>query len=194
MSHVDWENIKGILAEAGEWLSDHASEASRQQLLQLRASQIAQGSSETVREITATPYLLFHIRQEVYGVPVEHVRSVSTLQRITPIPGVPSFYLGLCNHGGTILSVLDLIPFFSIDSTTQDPYGHLIVLAGAGLSIAVAVHDVVEVRLFDNDETISNSWNVYHDAIQHVTVEGIVLLNVDLLFADPRIRIQEDAS
>ncbi|GIU74286.1 MAG: hypothetical protein KatS3mg004_1373 [Bryobacteraceae bacterium] len=52
--------------------------------------------------------LVFRVGAEYYGLPVEHVREVDRVDRLTPVPGAPAFVRGLINLRGEILPLVDM--------------------------------------------------------------------------------------
>ncbi|MCX7604817.1 MAG: chemotaxis protein CheW [Bryobacteraceae bacterium] len=52
--------------------------------------------------------LVFRVGGAHYGLPIEHVREVERVARLTPVPGAPRFVRGLVNLRGEILPLLDM--------------------------------------------------------------------------------------
>jgi len=52
--------------------------------------------------------LVFRIGADYYGLPVENVREVERVDRLTPVPGAPAFVRGLINLRGEILPLVDM--------------------------------------------------------------------------------------
>ena len=68
----------------------------------------------------ALTVLGFELGGERYGVDVMLVRGVRNLTKIARVPGIPSFYRGVVNVRGQILTVLDLRTFFDIPVASTD--------------------------------------------------------------------------
>lgn len=52
--------------------------------------------------------LVFRVGAEYYGLPIENVREVERVTRVTPVPGAPRLVRGLVNLRGEILPLVDL--------------------------------------------------------------------------------------
>lgn len=53
-------------------------------------------------------YLCFRLDDELYGAPLLEVKEVLGIPEITPIPQVPTYFLGIMNLRGQVISVIDL--------------------------------------------------------------------------------------
>jgi len=146
LDSVDWSQLLQEL----DWDNDtHRQEAARTRLKQ-RAAQYAARSkiSGEVAEATHT-LLAFELNGERYGVEVVLVRHVRSIDKITSVPGTPSFYPGVVNIRGKVLTVLDLRQLFDMQVDTTRPPQELVVVNVNALEIGVLVHhvqDVVTVR------------------------------------------------
>ncbi len=64
-------------------------------------------------------YLCFRLDQEVYAAPLLDVKEVIGIPDITPIPQVPSYFLGIMNLRGQVISVVDLRLKFGLKASRQ---------------------------------------------------------------------------
>lgn len=55
-----------------------------------------------------TRYLCFSLGSEEFAMPLLSVREVIGVPEFTPIPQAPSYYLGMMNLRGQVISVIDL--------------------------------------------------------------------------------------
>jgi purine-binding chemotaxis protein CheW len=53
-------------------------------------------------------YLCFSLGPEDYAIPLLSVKEVIALPEITPVPQTPTYYMGIINLRGQIISVLDI--------------------------------------------------------------------------------------
>lgn len=53
-------------------------------------------------------YLSFSLGKEEYAIPLLSVKEVLALPEITPVPQTPSYFLGIMNLRGQVISVMDL--------------------------------------------------------------------------------------
>ncbi len=56
----------------------------------------------------------FALANEHYGVETRFVREVVRMADFTPLPGAPSFLVGVLNLRGEILALIDLRTFFGV--------------------------------------------------------------------------------
>ncbi len=55
--------------------------------------------------------VVFHAGKEEYALSIEHVISIEKLEKINPIPHLPSFVLGLVKVREELIPVLDLAAY-----------------------------------------------------------------------------------
>lgn len=53
-------------------------------------------------------YICFNLGNQEYGVPLLSIKEVLGLPEVTPIPQCPSYFLGIMNLRGKVISVMDL--------------------------------------------------------------------------------------
>ena len=87
-------------------------------------------------------FFCFTLGELHLGVPSESVREVLRVKRITPVPRVPSFVLGVAGHRGEILPILDLLRFFGKGEGRPGPRARVFVGA-VGAYIAGFLVDTV---------------------------------------------------
>lgn len=59
-------------------------------------------------------YIIFSLAEARYAVPINQVLEVGEAQRITPVPNVPEWVLGVTNLRGDIISVVDCGAFLQL--------------------------------------------------------------------------------
>ncbi|NDJ84942.1 MAG: hypothetical protein GYB66_03560 [Chloroflexi bacterium] len=198
---VDWQAINRLLLETAEILDpDRASPAVRADLLQRRAEQAAQVSRQPDNVYTSVSILTFRLEVERYAVPVSSVLSVNVIHDLTPVPCVPPFYYGVTNLKGQIMSVLDLLVLFGIRPAVALDVNKItpriiVVVEGAGLEIGLLVDEIGTVTQLSSErlvsaETLEHEWL---SVVSAMTPDGLVLLDVEQLLRDPRLRIYEEA-
>jgi purine-binding chemotaxis protein CheW len=53
-------------------------------------------------------YLIFKLGGETYGTPLTHISNVIKIPKLKPVPSIESFFKGVMNLRGQIISVIDL--------------------------------------------------------------------------------------
>ena len=90
------------------------------EILKRRAESLASESEEEA-QVDLMPLLLFRLGDEWYSIPIERVREIYNEYKITPIPGVPDYILGIVNIRGEIVSVTDLAALMRIPGRVSHP-------------------------------------------------------------------------
>jgi len=163
----------------------------QQQDLQVRLEQraqqyaIPQRQEATYDDDDVYHVLAFQLGQERYGIDVSRVRGVRPVGQLTRVPGVPTFYRGVINVRGRIVSVLDLRVFFNIGGTTANLPSELVLVEASKLYLALLAAHIEEVLAIPR-ETVEPVEMKY---ARGVTAERLVILDVDTLFADERLFI-----
>lgn len=97
--------------------------------------------------------LIFSLEQEQYGIPLSTVKEVIGLTSITPLPHMPSFFKGLINLRGKIISVIDLRLKLGLPSGEIEPKKTSIIITDVNeLTIGTIVDDVQEVVGFSVEQ------------------------------------------
>ncbi|MCQ3929822.1 MAG: hypothetical protein DPW16_05140 [Chloroflexi bacterium] len=185
----DWDIIRETLAEISSLLDEgETTPEARAKVLERRAQQFAKAPISPTAAQTQQPYLTFRLAAEHYALSVRHVRAIAPLRRLTPMPCVPSYYRGVTNLNGRITSILDLRRFYELDIADAAP-AMLIMVEGAGLEIALLVESVEAVQMLPPSAFANQESAV---GIAGVMPTGLILLDIDRLFRDPRLRIFEE--
>lgn len=106
--------------------------------------------SETT--IVGTRFLCFSLGEEDYAIPLLSVREVIAIPDTTKIPGTPSYFLGIMNLRGQVISVLDLRSKFQI-KPKQGAETAVIICDLSPLCIGVVVDSINFVFTPNAEET-----------------------------------------
>lgn len=103
-------------------------------------------SDQVKATIETKQVVVFHLDNEEYAVPIEEVREVVKLIKITPVPNSSEFILGVINLRGKVLPVLDLEKRFHLERTSTQPQQNIVIFDDqkSGL-FGVCVDQVTEV-------------------------------------------------
>jgi purine-binding chemotaxis protein CheW len=128
--------------------------------------------------------LVFELAGEKYGVDVMMIRAVRTIQQVTRVPGTPSFYPGVINVRGQIITVLDLRSFFEVATRTEALPEEVIIVQGNQLRLGLLAERVLGIQ------------NVPQAAVKPLeslpysrgmTAERVIILNMSQLLNDSRL-------
>lgn len=113
-------------------LDEAALKAARTALIARRGAAV-RGSEEAAGE----PALVCACGGERFGLPLAEVAQVLPGRAVTPIPGALPAVLGIVALSGAIVSVLGLARALGRGGEWQGAEGHLVVLRGGGVALAV---------------------------------------------------------
>ncbi len=128
-----WDAIHREIQLTAELLEDELSTSQLNALLAQRAKQFAT-DVQSLSNFQQRYFLKFTVGNEIYGIDVQTVQTIVTLQRLTPVAGAPPHYVGITNVKGQILSALSLPIFFGLSSSVD--------LAKTSFVIAVQLNDM----------------------------------------------------
>lgn len=179
---INWQAIRAELI----WEDGPLNDVRENQRLQKRAEQYAAPVQDDTSTSQNQMELVFDLGAERYGIDVMLVRGLRVLPRMTPVPGTPSFYKGVVNLRGQIITVMDLRPFINIGSGSDDrhPPEELVVVRSGRLEIALLAHHVHGVALISQAEITPMSDIRY---TRGVTRHRLVLLDIAAMFEDERL-------
>jgi twitching motility protein PilI len=79
---------------------------------------------------------------------MDDVAEIVPIPRITRIPGVATWLLGIANLRGTILSVVDLQEFLGGEPSTPTPNSRLVIVRAGEWEYGLLIHEVIGMRQF----------------------------------------------
>lgn len=106
--------------------------------------------------MTLQKVIIFRLKDELYGVPVEQVVSIERWEAVTRVPNAPSFIKGIINLRGEILPVIDLQQRFGLGVSNQTEESRLVIVQDEEIKIGLIVDEAKDV-IDLNSETIDPS-------------------------------------
>src|SRR5262249_51377882 len=86
------------------------------------------------------------------------LREVMVIERLTAVPGAPSFVLGVASLRGEVLAVVDVTPALGLPPCRVGPRGRALVIEPATSQVAIATDQVLGLERFDefrmNDDPV----------------------------------------
>jgi purine-binding chemotaxis protein CheW len=116
-----------IVARGGEPPVTEAEAA----LLKARATELALDTAELAHEEEALAAALFSVGEEVYAIPLEHLRAAIPLTTVTSVPLAPPHIIGVVRFRGQAVTVLSFAAIFGVSGWRIDP-AVLVVIEGPG--------------------------------------------------------------
>lgn len=190
----DWEELRRRLTAAREATSRELTLAEKQSILRTRAAILAQdpAGEETADSIEVLEFRLAH---ELYGIETTYVSATVPLQELTPLPGTPPFVLGLINHRGQILSVIDLKKFFDLPDKGLTDLNKVIIVRSDEMEFGVLADEIAGVRQIGRDEiqpALPTLTGVREEYLLGVSRERTVLLDGRRLLTDRSLVINDE--
>ena len=73
-------------------------------------------------------FLTFHLGNEDYGIEIRYVTEIIGIQKITEVPDMPSFIIGVINLRGKVIPVMDVRSRFRLPTKEFDDRTCIIVV------------------------------------------------------------------
>ncbi len=135
-------------------------------------------------EDTVLQWVTFRLANETYGINVMEVQEVLRFTDIAPVPGAPTYVLGIINLRGNVVTVIDTCQRFGLPPIEITENTRVVIIETDHQVIGILVDAVAEVVYLKRSD-IDSTPNVGNDDsakfIQGVTHrEGQLLILVDL--------------
>jgi len=180
---IDWEAIWQSL----DWDDTDRQQTAIKERLKQRASQYAQPSKQQQiyqqEQEEVYQLLTFDLGAERYGIDVTVVTRVRAINKLTRVPGAQSFYRGVVNVRGQIITVLDLRILLALGIDTTEIPPELVVVKHGNLEIAILADHVSDVERIPVDviEPVEMQY------ARGVTLGRLVVLDIEQLLSDERL-------
>ncbi len=115
-------------------MADAAQDAKKSEIIGINEKQ-----GELLRWVT------FKLGQEIYGVNVMQVREVLRYTDIAPVPGAPSYVLGIINLRGNVVTVIDTRMRFGLPAAEITDSTRIMIIESDKHVIGILVDSVAEV-------------------------------------------------
>ncbi|MEI7437621.1 MAG: chemotaxis protein CheW [bacterium] len=166
-------------------------------LLLARARQLAREQPCPDRDNgNSIEVLEFGLAGERYAFELVHLREVSALSELTPLPGVPDFILGVTCVHGQIIAVIDLRKLFGLPERGLRDAWQVLVLQSEAMEFGILAERIAGVRQLALDElqsSLSTLTGVRAAYLKGIAPDGTVLLSADKLLTDPQLVVQQPA-
>jgi len=139
-------------------------------------------------------YLTFRLGKELFAANVKYIIHILPMLDVTKVPNAPDYMLGVINHRGKVLPVIDSRLKFKMEDTRITPSSCIVVVevekADEKIQIGALVDSVNNVlRISDNDiQAAPNIGTKYKsnfiEGIINNNGEFIILLNINNVFSN----------
>ncbi len=129
-------------------------------------------------------FVCFKLANEEYAIDIQLVQEVVKIHKMTSIPQMPEFSLGVINNRGNIIPVFDLRKKFHLSDKPFGPETRLLVASVDNTVISLVVDQVLDNVKFDMsqvDPAPAVKMNVDREYIQGLgELEGRMIVILDL--------------
>lgn len=190
-AHIHLEQVRQALEAGGE----RSPEAAKQ-ILRDRAQALARPLDPAPTATDVLDLLIFSLAGERYGIEAAYVLETIPLRELTPVPCTPAIVLGVMNHRGRILPVLDLRRLLELPGQGVPPGSRVVAVVAGGMTfgiLAEAVAGTAQVGTHDLAPPPASPTGNRQTLCKGVTGTMVAVLDLEALAQDPRIMVNNGA-
>lgn len=124
-------------------------------------------------------WVTFRLDNETYGINVMQVQEVLRHTEIAPVPGAPSYVLGIINLRGNVVTVIDTRQRFGLESALVNEQTRIVIIEAERQVVGILVDSVAEVVYLRQSE-IETAPNIGTDESAKF-IQGVCNKNDELL-------------
>ncbi|WP_185231204.1 chemotaxis protein CheW [Teredinibacter franksiae] len=135
-------------------------------------------------------WVTFKLAGETYGVNVMQVQEVLRYTEIAPVPGAPSYVIGIINLRGNVVTVIDTRERFALPPGEVTDNTRIVIIEADAHVVGILVDSVAEVVYLRQSE-IETAPNVGNEesakfiqGVCHKNNELLILIELDKLLTD----------
>lgn len=98
-----------------------------------------------MERMTSVKVVVFRCGNEDYAIPVNHVVSIEKLEKVSPIPHLPNYFLGLMKIRGELVPIVDFEQILYNRSALGDEQIRIIVVQTEDMFIGLLVLEAKEI-------------------------------------------------
>ena len=134
----------------------------------------AKGSEDPILQ-----WVTFKLDNETYGINVMRVQEVLRYTEIAPVPGAPSYVLGIINLRGNVVTVIDTRQRFGLSTGQISDNTRIVIIEADKQVVGIMVDSVAEVVYLRQSE-IETAPNVGNEESAKF-IQGVCNKNNELL-------------
>jgi len=196
---IDWPNAYARLEETRRTL-DAAREHTPEEvgrILRERAKALAKPLAEPAPHGGMLELLAFSLVGERYAIEAASVLEVMLLRDLTPVPCTPPVILGVVNHRGRIIPIIDLRRLLDLPGQEVGEKRWIVVMDVDGMMFGIgaeAVMGTIRIQASDLAPPPRSLAGDRQTFIRGVTGEMVAVLDLETLAGDPRITVNEEVT
>lgn len=137
----------------------------------------------------------FSLAQERYAIETIHIREILTLKEITPLPGTPSFVVGIINVRGRIFSVVDIKKFFNLPEKGITNLDKIIIIQTGEMKIGILADNILGTCLIPLsiiNPPLPTMTGIGTEYLKGITNMGVVILDTTRILSDNKLIVYEE--
>ena len=158
----------------------------------LSANKNADSNDEVLQWVT------FKLEEETYGINVMQVQEVLRYTEIAPVPGAPSYVLGIINLRGNVVTVIDTRARFGLMGAEVTDNSRIVIIEAEKQVIGILVDSVAEVVYLRSSE-IDSAPNIgteesakFIQGVSNRNEQLLILVDLDKLLSEEEWRDLND--
>ncbi|MGI6409561.1 MAG: chemotaxis protein CheW [Gammaproteobacteria bacterium] len=124
-------------------------------------------------------WVTFRLEDETYGINVMQVQEVLRYSEIAPVPGAPTYVLGIINLRGNVVTVIDTRQRFGLPSAEITDNTRIVIIEADKQVVGILVDSVAEV-VYLRESEIETTPNVGNEEAARF-IQGVCNKNDELL-------------
>jgi len=147
-------------------------------------------ANENVDNDEVLQWVTFKLDSETYGINVMQVQEVLRYSEIAPVPGAPTYVLGIINLRGNVVTVIDTRQRFGLNPADITDNTRIVIIEAEKQVIGILVDSVAEVVYLKASE-IDEAPNVGNDdsarfiqGVSNRSGELLILVDLNQLLSD----------
>ncbi len=136
-------------------------------------------ASANTSEDPVLQWVTFRLEEETYGINVMQVQEVLRYSEIAPVPGAPSYVLGIINLRGNVVTVIDTRQRFGLPPADVTDNTRIVIIEADKQVVGILVDSVAEVVYLRQSE-METTPNVGNEEAARF-IQGVCNKNDELL-------------
>jgi chemotaxis signal transduction protein len=192
-ARFDWQAARARMARAEARLTaaEAPTEAEVRSILRQRAIALAKPLVKPVAD-DLIDLVVFRLGDERYAIAAGQVGAAIAIGKPLPVPGAPSFYLGLIGHRGLIYPLVDIRPLLGVRAAAPHSAGHALIIGSDKTAVAVAADAVEDFRRLDSGSIRRAPVDQEElGLVRGLLADSTVVLDTGRLLADARLVVND---
>ena len=144
--------------------------------------------------LTDLKVIVFQLKDEEYGIPVQQVQSIERMMHITRVPKVAKFVKGVMNLRGVVTPIIDLRKRFGIEEVSYTESTRIIIVGVNDMEVGLivdAANDVIDIpegAIEPPPEVVGSVEVEYLKGVAKIGKRLLILLNLDKVLISDGIK------